>query len=404
MKKVSNSNWIKLFAVFIFLIAFAPGCKNKNAQQDITYTCPMHPDIIKNEASTCPICGMDLVRLHQHKSNGNDSVNLTDIILKNGIETNTKTIYPKNGVVRDTVMLNGIISINTNNTRAVSSYISGRIEKLYVTYNFQKIAKGQKVMDVYSPDLVAAQQELLYLKQAGDVSLMNQAKNKLRLLGMTDKDINNILIKEKANYSVSIYSPYNGFVLDNIKSTSKENLNSSNTPLSFRKGMYINTGDVLFKVNDNNSVWAEFSVNPDIIKTLKQHQKIEIATSENKWISAKINSIQPFYKDGQSFSNIRVQLKNSQNKFKIGELASAKINSEGITGLWIPKTAVYTAGGRTIVFIKRRNQLHPLSITTTKIGNRIMVLNGLSKTDEIAENAAHLVDPEAFINNENEKN
>lgn len=387
----------------MMIVFIAGGCKHTNTtSEETTYTCPMHPEIIKTEAGTCPICGMDLVRLHQHKATKNDTLNLADTGLIDGIIANTKTINPKKETFKDSVILSGKISINTNNNKTVSAYTNGRIEKLYINYNLQQIAKGQKIMDLYSPDLTAAQQELLYLRQKGDVSLMNQAKNKLRLLGMAERDLNQVLANGKINYSISIYSPHSGYVLNNDGNNTEQNLNSS-TLLNLRKGMYVKTGDVLFKIYDNSSVWAEFYVNPTVLKNLKPQQNLQISTGKDQWVNVKISSIQQFYKDGQNFSNIRVQLNKTLNKFKIGELVTAKISFDEIKGLLVPETAVYETGGRSIVFIKKGNRLYPKNVVALNIGSKTMIVSGLSEKDEIAENAAHLVDPEAFINIENEK-
>jgi Cu(I)/Ag(I) efflux system membrane fusion protein len=399
MKRVSNNKVIKLFAFFLILFIAISGCKEKHTANDIAYTCPMHPDIVKNEASTCPICGMDLVKMHQHDAGKSqtDYLDLTDT-LKNRITANVKTISPKIDVFTDTLTLNGRIDLNTNNTKTIASYISGRIEKLYVQYNFQKVVKGQKIMDIYSPDLVAAQQELLYLKEAGDPDLMNKAKRKLHLLGVSEKEINKILHSGKANHRIGIYSQVSGYIIESSLNDS-EMLN--NTPFSLREGMYVKSGELLFRVYDNGSVWAEFYATAAESNHIQQGHDILIEIAGCKTIKSKITSILPFYKEGQNFMNIRVKLNNAKNDFKVGELATGKIISENKKGLWVPKSAVYQSGSRSIVFLKSGDYLYPKEISASIIGNKVMVLNGITKDDQIAKNAAHLIDPEAFIPNIN---
>jgi Cu(I)/Ag(I) efflux system membrane fusion protein len=399
MKRVSNNKVIKLFAFFLILFIAISGCKEKHTANDIAYTCPMHPDIVKNEASTCPICGMDLVKMHQHDAGKSQTeyLDLTDT-LNNRITANVKTISPKIDVFTDTLTLNGRIDLNTNNTKTIASYISGRIEKLYVQYNFQKVVKGQKIMDIYSPDLVAAQQELLYLKEAGDPDLMNKAKRKLYLLGVSEKEINKILHSGKANHRIGIYSQVSGYIIESSLNDS-EMLN--NSPFSLREGMYVKSGELLFRVYDNGSVWVEFYATAAESNHIQQGLDILIEIAGGKTIQSKITSILPFYKEGQNFMNIRVKLNNAKNDFKVGELATGKIISENKKGLWVPKSAVYHSGSRSIVFLKSGDYLYPKEISASIIGNKVMVLNGITKDDQIAENAAHLIDPEAFIPNIN---
>jgi len=402
MKRVSNNKVIRLFAFFMILFTAISGCKEKNRPNDITYSCPMHPDIVKNEASTCPICGMDLVRMHQHDSGKSHKkqLDLTDT-LSNRLTANVKTISPKEDVFTDTITLNGRIELNTNNTKTISSYSTGRIEKLYVKYNFQKVAKGQKIMDIYSPDLVAAQQELLYLKEAGDLDLMNQAKRKLHLLGLSEKEINKVLSSGKANYRISIYSPFSGYIIESSINTSEVRFDTSNPSLNIREGMYVKAGELLFKIYDHSSVWAEFYASAGESKSIKQNSDILVEMTGGEMAKSKISSIQPFYKDGQSFTNIRVRLNNSKNEFKVGELITGKIILANKKGLWIPKSAVYQSGSRSIVFLKSGDYLYPQQIAASTIGNKIMVFSGITKDDQIAENAAHLIDPEAFVPNTN---
>jgi Cu(I)/Ag(I) efflux system membrane fusion protein len=299
-------------------------------------------------------------------------------------------------VFTDTITLKGRMELNINNTKTIASYISGRIEKLYVQYNFQPVVKGQKIMDIYSPDLVAAQQELLYLKEAGDTDLMNQAKRKLHLLGVSEKEINKILHSGKANHSIGIYSQVSGYI---IESTVDPDEILNNTPFSLREGMYLKSGELMFRVYDNSSVWAEFYAAAAASKHIQQNSSILVKLDGGRTLQSTITSILPFYKEGQNFMNIRVKLNNSKNDFKIGELVTGKIISANKKGLWIPKSAVYQSGSRSIVFLKSGDDLYPKEITASTIGNKVMVLNGITKDDQIAQNAAHLIDPEAFIAN-----
>ena len=397
MKKLSNNKVITFFALFLIFFTAVNGCKEKNAGNDITYTCPMHPDIVKNEASTCPICGMDLVRMHQHDAGKKQTEHLDlSKTLNYRITANAKTISPKEDVFTDTITLKGRMELNINNTKTIASYISGRIEKIYVQYNFQPVVKGQKIMDIYSPDLVAAQQELLYLKEAGDTDLMNQAKRKLHLLGVSEKEINKILHSGKANHSIGIYSQVSGYI---IESTVDPEEIPNNTPFSLREGMYVKSGELMFRVYDNSSVWAEFYAAAAESNHIQQNSSILVELDGGRTLQSTITSILPFYKEGQNFMNIRVKLNNSKNDFKIGELVTGKIISANKKGLWIPKSAVYQSGSRSIVFLKSGDDLYPKEITASSIGNKVMVLNGITKDDQIAQNAAHLIDPEAFIAN-----
>lgn len=413
---------IKISVCFIILMFIIQGCNNQQKDQAVArqYTCPMHPQIIKNEPGICPICSMDLVAVSHEDMHLEVGADLSDVIKSSGeaIISDIKTISPKNQTLSDTIKLKGIVTYNTNNQKTISSYINGRIEKLYVKYNFQEVSKGQRLMDIYSPELAAAQQELLYLKKVGDNALLEQAKTKIRLLGVTEAQIKQVLSSGKVNYSIPIYSAYAGYLMDSQNTNEIQNnfsnvmngsndamgnsnestLNTSNTPFNLREGMYVNTGQPLFKLFNSNSVWAEFYADADQLKSIKKNTPIQISGNTIKNFDSKISLIVPFYKEGRNFTTLRVELKNDINRFKIGELLTGEIISAPLEGLWIPASAVYSLGERSIVFVKSENALKPRLITSfATVNNMVLVKEGLQAEEEIAENAAYLIDSESFI-------
>jgi Cu(I)/Ag(I) efflux system membrane fusion protein len=285
--------------------------------------------------------------------------------------------------------------------RSLSARVGGRIEKLYVKYNFQKVNKGQKIMKIYSPELAAAQQELLYLLAKGDVDLIEQAKTKLRLLGVEETQINQIIKTKNVNYQIPVFSSAAGYIID--AATSTRNLEDSkylpteNTAIALKEGAYIKTGDVLFKIFNDNKVWGEFYMNPNEAASIKRNQEITI-TSNNKKLTAKIDLIQPYYNEGQNYSLLRVYLNNANQAFKIGGILTGKIDIPAKKGLWIPSSAVYKLGNRSVVFIKQKNVLKAKEVEiSANNGSKSLVAKGLKVDDEIADNASYLIDTESFI-------
>ena len=386
---------ITVFSLFILI-----GCNNnqhiaeEHAKQ---YTCPMHPQIVKDEPGSCPICKMDLVPLTQETVKIEVDSDLASLIepSNESITSNINTIKVKESSNAVTISLDGKVTYNTNKVNVISSRVSGRIENLNVKYNFQSVNKGQKLMEIYSPELAAAQQEMLYLKNSNDADLLLKAKTKLRLLGVPEGEINNILRTGKVSYKVPVYSNYSGYLIAANATTDLDN--NANTPLTIKEGDYINTGDMLFKVFNANQVWAEFFVNAEEGKNLKIGEGIKIKQGE---LSQKhqINFIQPFYKDGLNYQVIRVYLNNQNQQYKIGELLSAKIILKPETGIWVPKETVYQLGQKNIVFVKKGNVLKPKSVSIVQASAKAyLIKEGLSVGEEIASNAAYLIDTQSFI-------
>lgn len=220
---------------------------------------------------------------NMHAAHGpvNDSlaalVKPTDELVISTIET----VKALPGARFSDMQLRGIVNYNTNNLNSVSSRVSGRIERLYVKYNYQQVTKGQKLMDIYSPDLVNAQQELIFLYQNNEPELLESAKRKLRLLGATDLQINQTLKSGKVNYTISVYSSYSGYISEvapfnaaaapqgsTMISSASESSSmggmgglsgsaatpatlpevASSSPLLLREGQYVAVGQMLFNL------------------------------------------------------------------------------------------------------------------------------------------------------------
>lgn len=408
-------NFGVLAAICFVIASLMVSCQDQPHQTKVApkqlYTCSMHPQILEDKPGSCPICGMNLVAKHQHPLKMDVDSSLAKVIHATNevVLSDISTVVVGEKTVSDTLMLNGVVTYNANNLKTISARVGGRIEKLFVKYNFQKIAKGQKIMEIYSPELATAQQELLYLKAKGDYSLLQQAKTKLRLLGVSENQIEQVLKSGKVNYRIPVYSTASGYLIDNNQAKTNnqvdpENpttLNTENTSISIVEGQYVKTGDPLFKVFNNDEIWADFYVNAAESSEMKKNQAIDIVSNSGN-LYAKVGLVQPYFYQGQSYSVIRVYLANLKQNLKIGGLLQGKIITAPQTGLWIPTEAVYQLGNKNIAFVKTNNVLKAREVSISKISNsNALIVKGLAKDDQIASNASYLIDTESFIKTEN---
>src|SRR5215813_4973188 len=159
-----------LFVVAICLTLVFPACKNSEQRRAETatkkeeWTCSMHPEIIRDKPGTCPICGMQLVKKEDNAIaindlKINDLLKPTDQFVVSSIPVTT--IRAKSVPIEVEVL--GAIAYDTRLVNTISARVSGRIEKLYVKYRYQHVMKGERIMDIYSPDLLTTQEELLFL-------------------------------------------------------------------------------------------------------------------------------------------------------------------------------------------------------------------------------------------------
>ncbi|MEJ7830531.1 MAG: efflux RND transporter periplasmic adaptor subunit, partial [Segetibacter sp.] len=213
--------FISFGVLVLTLVMLYSSCNGENEhshEEGSIYTCSMHPQIIRNEPGDCPICGMALVKKEQNTNAAtkNDSLKTsagpTDEIIVASLPLTTLEQSEEG------TEINALGSVQHDNRHiyTLPSRMSGRIEKLYVRYRYQYIGKGQKVFEIYSPELLTAQQNLIFLYKSdpSNHSLISAARQRLLLLGMNEQQLAQLSRTGKPIYSVTIYSPTSGYVTE----------------------------------------------------------------------------------------------------------------------------------------------------------------------------------------------
>lgn len=355
------------------------------------WTCSMHPQIMQPEPGDCPICGMDLIPAST-SSDGllADQFKLT----KNAMAlANIQTsIVGKGAVENNTFELSGKIVENEEANTVQISYFSGRIEKLNVSFTGENIHKGQLLATIYSPELYAAQQELLTAAsmKASQPALYKAVRNKLKLWKLSDEQINLIEKSRKVTENVPIYATVSGTVTEKLVA----------------QGDYIKQGQTLLKIANLNTVWAEFDVYENQIDLFKKGQEVAIITKAypNTVFKGKVAFIEPIVNTKTRTVNLRVVLDNKSDVFKPGMFVSAQIeavqlkNKDAIT---IPSSAVLWTGKRSVVYVKTHSEeaifeMREITIGD-KMGDQYEVLEGLQTGDTIVSNGTFTVDAAAQL-------
>jgi Cu(I)/Ag(I) efflux system membrane fusion protein len=406
-----------LFAGLVSLLGLA-ACQQKQKApattipmvSDAKYTCPMHPHIMEDHPGSCPICGMNLVKKSGQASEG-AGINLNTVLqpVNSSVITSVKAIVPEQKEVATEISAEGYLDFDTRTFNNIASRYSGRIENLYIKYAFQEIHYGQRIFDIYSPEMVTAQQDLVFLVKNSplETELINAAKQKLLLSGITMAQINQVLKTGKPFYKLPVYSPYEGHVHDVAHSQMsgtadiKTPVNySDNAPLAIKEGMYVEKGQTLFNVVNPHQLWALIKVHATDAGELKLNQRVQISLPDipGKTISGKINFIEPTLRDGDKTISIRVYVDNMDHTLKVNSQVRALIQTGTINGLWLPKTAVIDLGRTHIVWLKKDAGYIAHEVFTGTINNdQIQIKKGLTATDTVAANAAYLTDSESFI-------
>jgi Cu(I)/Ag(I) efflux system membrane fusion protein len=378
------------------------------------YTCPMHPDIIKDMPGNCPVCGMQLVK-KEKGSEGAKEISLNTLLKP----TNEFVIasLPLVGVKQSEEPIEidvlGYTAYNTSSIGTIAARISGRIEKLYVKYRYQKISKGQRIMDIYSPELMTAQQNLLFLLKSDkeNSGMIEAAKQKLLLLGFPEQQLHQVIQSGNPSMTVAVYSNYSGHIHEAgskgsmFEDGSEENENMNATTqttqaLNLKEGMYIQKGQSVFSVYDPNRLWILLNIYPQDQAYVKAGDKVRIVpeTKPGKDFRAIIHYIEPFFRKESKTLAARVNYDNSELQLPIGSQVKASIFSGIHTGLWLPKEAVLSLGMDKVVFLKTDEGFKVHKIETGHVHKKLLqVSGGLSEKDSVASNAQYLVDSESFV-------
>jgi len=374
------------------------------------YTCPMHPQVHSENEGACPLCGMQLEKV---RSSEEPKAVSMDVLLKPANQQVIASVPMVHLMDREEdieMESYGFITYDPRVIGIVSSNISGRIEKLYVTYRFQKISKGQKLLDIYSPEILTAQENLLFLlkNDLDNTTLINAAKQKLLLLGMSDEQLTKVIQSEKAEHTVSVYSNYSGHIQE---STSSESMNRNQSiimkdvalttaELSLKEGMYVQKGQNIFSIFNSNKAWAVLNIFAGQAAMIKVGNKVRITpeTDPQKDFRASISFIEPFYRDGSKTLSVRVYFDNTIQKIPIGSQVKATVFAGNRNASWLPEEAVLSLGLDQVVFVRTGEAFAARKIETGIINKHlIQVLSGIDKNEAVAANAQYLVDSESFI-------
>ncbi len=408
--------------IFAILVLFlANSCQNnsdkKNAgnhgqHSEKIYTCPMHPEIIRNKPGNCPICGMKLVeKIDNGKAVNNSAISIRLKPANEFFIGNIETTELKQMDMIDTINATGVIAYDTREINSVAARVSGRIDNLYVKYEFQPIKKGQKIMDIYSKELLTEQENLLFLikNDPENQELIKSAEKRLILKGLNQEQIDKIKTEKKTSYLISVYSPYNGHLhglnaksLMNNEASTGSQMKSDGSPDTspiIREGMFVQQGQTLFNIYNTQNVWAVINFSNLYVDNIHTGMPVIIKVDGfSKYLHAHINFIEPVIKKNQKTIAVRVYLKNPVQELKIGMIATAYIPSEKRIWNYVPITSVVHLGKSDVVFVQQGETFKSKKVIVGKTSNGLIeILSGLNKNEKIALNGQMLIDSESFI-------
>lgn len=402
MKKILIYIGILIFGLILGYLFFgsdsgeASGVHDhETSEAESIWTCSMHPQIMQPEPGDCPICGMDLIPA-ENSSEGleENQFSLTDNAMKlANIQT---TIVGKGSGLEGTVSLSGKIEINEDKKAVMPAHFNGRIEKLFVNTVGDRVNRGQIVASVYSPELVAAQQELITAAKlkTSQPQLYNAVRKKFNNWMISDAMLDEIVETGNVRTNWPIHSNVTGTI----------------TEIMVEEGSHIQDAMPILKVSNLGTVWAVFDAYESQISNLEEGQTLDIRVNalQNEKLSGKISFIDPILDTDSRTVEVRVILNNDSNKLKPGMFVKAEVDVEQAVKtetLEVPKTAVMWTGERSLVYVKTSSTEPIFEMREVILGNSsgetYQVLSGLESGTEIVTNGTFTVDAAAQLQGKN---
>lgn len=380
--------------LFSFLICglLLVACKDKKneaqAAPDVYYTCSMDPQVKENKPGKCPICKMELtaVKKSDHQDSGEIELSEQQVQLGNiHVDTIGKS------TIGNQVLLNATLNFDQEKTSVLSARIGGRIEKLYYKNIGDYVPRGAKVFEIYSEDLNNAKQEyLLTLEKQKTLGngvinfgqLVEGAKNKLLLWGMTETQIAELAKNNKANPLTPFYSQDAGFI----------------TSLEISEGGNVTEGGSVFRLADLSTLWAEVQIYSSQLSTIDKggHAIVQFPDMPGKEVKGKIEFLNPEINPDTRINLIRVSISNANHQLKPGMSAYVTLKNSQYNALSLPVDAVIRESHGASVWIQTsKNKFKYIMVALGLESNdRIEIKSGLKAGDVVVISGAYLLNSE----------
>ena len=268
-----------------------------------------------------------------------------------------------------------------------TTHFPGRIEKLFKDFEGEYVRKGEKVASIYSPELVAAQNELLEAKKlsATNPTLLEAARRKLKYWKVSNEQIRQIEESGQVMQNFDLLSNYNGVI----------------TKKMVNNGAHLVQGQSLYQIADLSSVWAIFEVYEKDLNKVKVGDLIQFRPNgSSKVYESKVSFISPSVESSSRIVEVRADVRNGNDQLKPDMFIKAQLNSTGNSTLAIPRSAVLWTGKRSVVYVKNTEE-NSFELREVELGqsfnNSYEVISGLAAGEEVVTNGAFTLDAEAQL-------
>ncbi len=358
----------------------------------VVYQGGMHPDIVQDEPGNCPVCGMTLTPVQVDGQQEEGTVRISPLTLQNiGVRTTTVAVEPLTRQVRTT----GRFEADEQRMHAVAPKISGWVETLHVDYEGARVQPGDPLFAIYSPELVATQEEYLTaLRNAERLGtedgsaqrLVQAAERRLAYWDVSDEQIERLAATGTPQRTLTFYAPSAGTV----------------TRKNVTEGQKITAGQTLMHVTDLSALWLMVDVYEQDLAWIEEGStaRVELPYAPGRTVEGRIDYIYDTVDPDTRTVKARVTVPNPDRSLKPGMYATVTLRGgrTAPTPL-VPDAAIVSSGERDVVIQALGDgRFRPVPVQTGLAADgRVQILSGLSGGERIVTSAQFLIDSEARL-------
>jgi Cu(I)/Ag(I) efflux system membrane fusion protein len=363
------------------------------------YYCPMHPSVVQDHPGECPICSMTLVPRTPSAAMAADAgppvapvpgLHAIDLTAARTQLVGLRTAPVRREALVQEIRTVGSVVENEEGLGQIQTRFAGWIQDLFVTQTGQKVQKGEVLATIYSPDILAAEQDYVNTLRwaeggAPNANLADDARQRLVLLGIAKPEIDEIARTKAIVRAIKVRSPLSGTV----------------TRRTVVQGSYVQPGQELFAIANLTKVWVLADVYEYEIARVHVGlpARVELAAFPGEGVDGKVTFLYPTLDSATRTLRIRVELPNPDGKLRPGMYGNVVLHLDAAEGLVVPREAVVDTGEMQYVFVARENgRFEPRNV---KLGlrtpDKIQVLEGLGDGDVVVTSGNFLLDSESRL-------